>query len=160
MPFEKTYHVVAQHGVAFNIFEFTVKPSERCRLNELCFPNARRHNYQIVRKVMEVYDRMHAGAFSCFISVAISLPLNRIQGDALNAQRWTITGLVSAAVGSTVGVLAGGFISGGLAKTATAAFVASRLPTYHSGDVLVSISAKVKGGIGPQHTSTSMIVTA
>lgn len=160
MPFERTYHVVAHHGVAFNIFEFTVKPLERCRLNELCFSTARQHNYQIVRKVMEVYDRMQAGVLPCFVSVAISLPLNRIQGDALNAQRWTVTGLVSAAVGSTVGLLAGGFISGGLAKTATAAFVADRLPTYHSGDVLVSIDGKVKGGIGPQHTSISMIVTA
>ena len=31
-------------------------------------------------------------------------------------------------------------------------------PTYHAGDVLVSIEAQVNGGIGPQRSATSLII--
>jgi hypothetical protein len=31
-------------------------------------------------------------------------------------------------------------------------------PTYHAGDVLVSIEAQVSGGIGPQRSATSLII--
>ncbi|MFT0477408.1 hypothetical protein ACMSI6_26385 [Pseudomonas antarctica] len=32
------------------------------------------------------------------------------------------------------------------------------LPTYHAGDVLVSIEAQVNGGIGPQRTASTLII--
>jgi hypothetical protein len=32
------------------------------------------------------------------------------------------------------------------------------LPTYHAGDVLVSIEAQVNGGIGPQRTLSTLII--
>ena len=34
------------------------------------------------------------------------------------------------------------------------------LPTYHAGDVLVSIEAQVNGGIGPQRTLSTLIIKA
>ena len=32
------------------------------------------------------------------------------------------------------------------------------LPTYHAGDVLVSIEAQVNGGIGPQRSASTLII--
>ena len=37
-------------------------------------------------------------------------------------------------------------------------FTLSQLPTYHAGDVIVSLDAQVSGGIGPQHSASSMII--
>jgi len=33
-----------------------------------------------------------------------------------------------------------------------------KLPTYHAGDVIVSLDAQVSGGIGPRHSVWSMII--
>jgi len=33
-----------------------------------------------------------------------------------------------------------------------------KLPTYHAGDVIVSLDAQVSGGIGPQHSGSSMVI--
>ncbi|WLH71122.1 hypothetical protein [Pseudomonas sp. FP2309] len=37
-------------------------------------------------------------------------------------------------------------------------YVNETLPTYHAGDILVSIEAQVSGGIGPQRTASTMII--
>lgn len=37
-------------------------------------------------------------------------------------------------------------------------YVNETLPTYHAGDILVSIEAQVNGGIGPQRTASTLII--
>lgn len=36
----------------------------------------------------------------------------------------------------------------------------AELPTYHAGDVIISVEGEVSGGIGPQRSTKSAIVKA
>ncbi len=49
-------------------------------------------------------------------------------------------------------------VEGTVATTAVRSHVNDALPTYHAGDVIVSIQAQVNGGIGPQRSSVSLII--
>jgi hypothetical protein len=111
-----------------------------------------------------VYDKMQAKSLPCVMMIGISKPLTRQQGDALNAQRTKIANLAASAFGGatgTVGGLAGpaGSVAAGTVVTAgVRSYVNDALPTYHAGDVIVSIQAQVNGGIGPQRSSESLII--
>ncbi|WP_419736638.1 hypothetical protein [Pseudomonas sp. COR18] len=157
MQIDRTYRIVVHRGVIFDISEFTVREDNRYQLNTLHFAAVRRHNYQIIEKVKELYDRMQARHLTCVMSVAISKPLNRDQGDMLNDQRWTVTGVISGTVGFAIGKMTHPLVALP-AQVGTAAFVANRLPRYHAGDVLIALDAKVHGGIGPQHSSITLII--
>lgn len=155
MEIDRSYRFIGQRGVTFDVIEFTVRASNCCWLNTLHIPTAGRHQYRVVGKVKALYERMQAGQLPCVMVVAVSLPLTREQGDQLNLQRWTVASVVSGAVGGAVAAVAGP-LAGGLTKASVVPLVASRLPTFHAGDVLIGIDARVRGGIGPQHSSIAV----
>ncbi|HEK1684605.1 TPA: hypothetical protein SMR42_000916 [Pseudomonas putida] len=160
MEIDRSYRFIGHRGVTFDVIEFTVRADNCYWLNTLHIPAAGRYQYGVVGKVKELYERMQAGQLPCVMVVAVSLPLTREQGDALNSQRWTVAALVSAGGGAAVtGTVAPALVVGA-AKMGTFAFVSNRLPTFHAGDVLVSVEAKVQGGIGPQRSSTSLLLKA
>jgi hypothetical protein len=94
----------------------------------------------------------------CVMTVAISKPLTRRQGDLLNDQRMDIARITAAAVTVATKPISG--------PTSVAAgyganrFVLNKLPTYHAGDIIIGFDAQVSGGIGPQRSTSSMIIKA
>lgn len=162
---DRTYQVIAHHGITFDISEFTVQPGEHCQLRKLALTFVHKGHYQIVEAVAQLYDRMLAGNLPCQMKVAVSRPLTRQQGDVLNDQRSDVLTLVGAAVGKAAGtpvVGIAGTMAAGLVASA-AGFAASRLakgaiPPFHAGDVLVSLQAQVNGGIGPQRSALLLIL--
>lgn len=101
---------------------------------------------------------MQANDRPCSLRVAISSPLSRSQADLLNEQRNSVGAVFGSAVSTPIGAvtLTGGLVVGGLVGS----YVTSRIPTFHSGDRIVSIQAQVQGGIGPQRTNKSLIINS
>ena len=93
----------------------------------------------------------------CDMVVAISAPLTWEQADLFNQQRLSIAGVVAGAIGLAAKPLG---LYGAHAGAATAAFVRCQLDARHAGDVIVAVDAKVQGGIGPQHTSRTLLIKA
>ncbi|WP_288375038.1 hypothetical protein [uncultured Pseudomonas sp.] len=127
-------------------------------MNQLCLTAARQDNYRVIDLILEVYDRMQANDRPCWLRVAISSPISRSQADLLNEQRNSAGALFGSAVSTPIGTITpiGGFVVGGLVGS----YVTSRIPTFHSGDRIVSIQAQVQGGIGPQRTIKSLIINS
>ncbi|WP_447788797.1 MULTISPECIES: hypothetical protein [Pseudomonas] len=156
MKFEGTYQYMGNHGIVFNVSQITLTDSERGRLRELHFGEAKSAHYEVNSKVVEVYDKMQAKSLPCVMMIGISKPLTRQQGDALNAQRTKVANLAATAFGAA-GTVASSFV-GIPVGTGARMYVNEILPTYHAGDVLVSIEAQVNGGIGPQRTLSTLII--
>lgn len=97
MKFEGNFQYMGNHGVVFNVSQITLTDSERGRLRELHFGEAKSAHYEVNSKVVEVYDKMQAKNLPCVMMIGISKPLTRQQGDALNAQRTTIANLATTA---------------------------------------------------------------
>jgi hypothetical protein len=156
MKFDGTFQYLGNHGIVFNVSQITLTDSDRGRLSELHFGEAKSAHYEVNRKVVEVYDKMLAKNLPCQMMIGISKPLTRQQGDTLNAQRTKIANLAATAFGSAATVAspyAVAPVGGGVRM-----YVNEILPTYHAGDVLVSIEAQVSGGIGPQRTVSTLII--
>jgi len=100
MKFEGAFQYMGNHGIVFNVSQITLTDSERGRLRELHFGEAKHAHYEVNSKVVEVYDKMQAKGLPCVMMIGISKPLTRQQGDALNAQRTTIANLAAAAFAS------------------------------------------------------------
>lgn len=62
-------------------------------------------------------------------------------------------------MGNLAGPVAG-LAAGTAVGMGVRSYVNDVLPTYHAGDVVVSIQAQVSGGIGPQRTAESLIIRA
>lgn len=107
MKLDKTFQFTTQHGIVFNVSQITLTDSDRGRLRELHFGEAKNAHYQINSKVVEVYDKMQAKNLPCTMTIGISQPLTRHQGDALTGQRTDIVRLVSAASGGAAGTVGG-----------------------------------------------------
>jgi len=88
--------------------------------------------------------------------VAISNPLTRKQAELFNDQNdaleKAVGGITSAAFPSSRLLVKG--VAGLLAGTGVSFVMASR----HAGDVVVAVQAWVNGGIGPQHTSATLVI--
>ncbi|MFV3380567.1 MULTISPECIES: hypothetical protein [Pseudomonas] len=147
MQFKNSYRVIGYRDVVFDILEFEVK--RRSQIEMLYFDVARQINNRIIEKTIKLFDRMQARGRSCLMKVAISQPINRELCGALNDRRCTLTGLIPGPLPRSRIAVA--------AKVGAPAFVAERLLRYHAGDILISIDASIHGGIGPQHSSISMI---
>src|SRR3546814_3606046 len=81
MKFEGTFQYMGNHGVVFNVSQITLTDSERGRLRELHFGEAKSAHYEVNSKVVEVYDKMLAKNLPCVMMIGISKPLTRQQGD-------------------------------------------------------------------------------
>ncbi|QXI41115.1 hypothetical protein HU734_012500 [Pseudomonas wayambapalatensis] len=165
MRAEKAYHYVGRYGIAFDISEFIIQPGQCCDLPKLSLPSVHGAHYKVTIKARELYDRMLPGKLPCHIKILVSRPLTREQADQLNENRITVPALVSAAISAATGAgVAGAFgklagkIAGGTTGAAATIAIRNQLPTFHSSDVLVSLEAQVKGGIGPQVSALTLIL--
>ncbi|MDY0835538.1 hypothetical protein [Pseudomonas sp. SED1] len=156
MKFDGTFQYLGNHGIVFNVSQITLTDSDRGRLSELHFGEAKSAHYEVNRKVVEVYDKMLAKNLPCQMMIGISKPLTRQQGDTLNAQRTKIANLAATAFGSAATVASPYAVAP--VGVGVRMYVNEILPTYHAGDVLVSIEAQVNGGIGPQRTVSTLII--
>ncbi|MGR3886377.1 hypothetical protein [Pseudomonas sp. 1152_12] len=157
MKFEGTFQYIGNHGIVFNVSQITLTDNERGRLRELHFGEAKAAHYEVNSKVVEVYDKMLAKGLPCMMMVGISKPLTRQQGDTLNAQRTKVANLAAAAFASATSYVATPYV-GAPVGVGVRMYANQILPTYHAGDVLVSIEAQVNGGIGPQRTASTLII--
>ena len=157
MKFEGTFQYMGNHGIVFNVSQVTLTDSERGRLRELHFGEAKSAHYEVNRKVVEVYDKMLAKNLPCLMMIGISKPLTRQQGDVLNTQRTKIANLAASAFAGATSYVASPYV-GAPVGAGVRMYVNETLPTYHAGDVLVSIEAQVNGGIGPPRTASPLII--
>ncbi len=157
MKFDGTFQYLGNHGIVFNVSQITLTDSDRGRLSELHFGEAKSAHYEVNRKVVEVYDKMLAKNLPCQMMIGISKPLTRQQGDTLNAQRTRIANLAASAFAGATAYVATPYV-GAPVGIGVRMYVNDTLPTYHAGDVLVSIEAQVNGGIGPQRTGSTLII--
>ncbi|WP_338485973.1 hypothetical protein VRB68_12075 [Pseudomonas trivialis] len=157
MKFEGTFQYIGNHGIVFSVSQITLTDSERGRLRELHFGEAQNAHYEVNRKVVEVYDKMLTKNLPCLMMIGISKPLTRQQGDVLNAQRTKIANLAASAFAGATSYVASPYV-GAPVGAGVRMYVNETLPTYHAGDILVSIEAQVNGGIGPQRTASTLII--
>ena len=148
------------HGISFTVVHFTVEPSDRGRLRELHLYETKAAHFETSNLVVDLYDRMLAKDRPCVMMVGVSSPLTRAHADTLNEQRMSIANITAGVFGAAARVLPYGFVAGPVLGKAAHLFVLERLPTYHAGDVIVSVDARTNGGIGPQHSTSSMIIKA
>ncbi|MFS0826056.1 hypothetical protein [Pseudomonas phoenicis] len=162
MKFGGSFQYRGQHGIVFNVSRITLLDSDRGRLRELHFDGVKGAHYEVSNKVVEVYDKMLAKGLSCLMTIGISLPLTRKQGDTLNEQRTLVTTLVSSAFAGAASAVGSSLVGTSLVGAPVGAgvrmYVNKILPTYHAGDVLVGIDAQVDGGIGPQRSTSTLII--
>ena len=140
MKFEGAFQYMGNHGIVFNVSQITLTDSERGRLRELHFGEAKHAHYEVNSKVVEVYDKMQARGLPCVMMIGISKPLTRQQGDALNAQRTTIANLATTASTAAAKAVAPYYVAASVG-TGVRMYANEILPTYHAGDVLVGIEA-------------------
>lgn len=155
MDFERTQHV-GHYGVVFTLIHFTVQPDDAASLRTINLPEITKHHFEVTRLIEETYERMLAQGRPCRMVLAVSQPVSRNSADLLNDQRATIGTLVGSIGGKLASPL--GSIAEKIAGATSASATKNRLPTFHSGDVIVSIDAQVSGGIGPQRSSASLIL--
>ncbi|MEG5263949.1 hypothetical protein TRP66_06560 [Pseudomonas sp. JDS28PS106] len=153
----KNYRYQGHFGVVFNVTSFTVAPSDRPALRQIFFCELGAQCHKVSDLIVDMYDRMIAGQRPCNMVVAISVPLTREQADLFNQQSLKIAGVVAGAIGLAAKPLG---LYGAPAGPAAGAFVRSQLDARHAGDVIVAVDAKVQGGIGPQHSSRTLLMTA
>ncbi len=155
MDIERT-HIHSQHGINFSLAIIRLVWAERSRLLHMKYCPSAKASHAVADLAVEIFDRMQAKDRACVLKVFVSLPLTRTQADSLNQQRVTIAGVIgglAAVAGKRINTFVG--IGSGLAvRWATQ----EGLPTYHVGDVIVSVEGEVSGGIGPQHSVKSQIV--
>nr|WP_314488689.1 hypothetical protein [uncultured Pseudomonas sp.] len=157
MKFEGTFQHRGRHGIVFSVSQITLMDSDRGRLRELHFGEAKSAHYEVSRKVVEVYDKMLAKDLPCLMMIGISTPLTRGQADTLNAQRTQIANLAASAFAGAASSVTSPYV-GVPVGAGVRMYVNEILPTYHAGDVLVSIEAQVSGGIGPQRSTSTLII--
>ena len=106
--------------------------------------------------VTDIYDRMLAQGRPCEMMVAISNPLTRKQAELFNDQNDALEKAVSGMTGAA-------FPASRLWVKGAAGYFAGKAVSFamasrHAGDVAVAVQAWVSGGIGPQHTSSTMVI--
>ncbi len=156
------YRYQGRLGIVFHVGRFIVQPSDRANLYSLRFCEVRTAHYEVTRLIVQLYDKMLAQERPCLMMIAFSQPLTREQADRLNEQRTLVSMLTSTAFGAMAAALPGGEVAKRVGRFVLGAgasrFVGGKLPTYHAGDIILSLVATVEGGIGPQQSSSSMIL--
>jgi hypothetical protein len=156
MDFERTQHV-GHYGVVFTLIHFTVGPGDAASLRTLKLPEISKGSYEVTRLLEETYDRMLAQGRPCRMVLAVSNRLSGKTADLLNDQRVRVGGVVSSLSGKAVSEVFGPLV-GGMAGMFSGGKARQGIPTYHVGDVIVSIDAQVAGGIGPQRSSSALLL--
>jgi hypothetical protein len=126
-------------------------------LRTLKLPEISKGSYEVTRLLEETYDRMLAQGRPCRMVLAVSDRLSRKTADLLNDQRVRVGGVVSSLSGKAVSEVFGPLV-GGMAGMFSGGKARQGIPTYHVGDVIVSIDAQVAGGMGPQRSSSALLL--
>jgi hypothetical protein len=106
--------------------------------------------------VADIYDQMLAQERPCEMLVAISSPLTRQQTELFNNQNDALTKAIT--VVSSCASPASPLLIKGAAGLVTGTATSFVKESRHTGDMLVAVQAWVNGGIGPQHTSATMVI--
>jgi len=155
---DATYSYTGHYGVQIEVFQFVVTAANRACMHILDLPVPESARFEVKQFLINAYERMQSKNLQCSMAIAISEPLIREAADALNSQRYTVTAAVTAAMKAAIGAATRSAIATGLTAVAVPSFAKGKLRTYHSGDVIVAIDLQVRGGIGPQRSSQSMII--
>lgn len=131
-------------------------PEDRLALRSLHFPEAGGECWRVHQLLSDTYDRMLAQKRSCEMVVAVSRPLTREQADLFNDQNIALQTAAATVVGALFPATRGRYkaAAGGAAGFAVGLVLEPR----HAGDVVVAVEAWVAGGIGPQHTSSAVLI--
>ncbi len=156
MDFERTQHV-GHYGVVFTLIHFTVQPDDAASLRTINLPEITKGHFEVIRLIEETYERMLAQGRPCRMVLAVSNRLSRNTADLLNDQRVRVGGAISSLSGKAVTEVFGPLV-GGMAGMFSGGKAKQGIPTYHVGDVIVSIDAQVAGGIGPQRSSSALLL--
>lgn len=147
---------IGHFGVVFMLHQFTVTPVDQRGLQQLRLSGDGLMDYEINKLVMSTYDRMLARNLPCEMLVAISKPLLREQADLFNTQRGTMM-----AIAGGIGRYAAKPLRVyGYPVGPAMSWLVSHMETRHAGDVVVIVDARVKGGIGPQTSISSLLIKA
>ncbi|MEL7936445.1 MULTISPECIES: hypothetical protein [Pseudomonas] len=149
--------VCSSQGICFALTRIRLQPHERNRLRLLRYSSTSLLNQDIADFVTEVFDYMQVKNRECSLEVALSEPLTRQLADALNTQNLQVALTLSSIAGALVGF--GNKVAGVAAGGAVRKYARSRLRNFHSGDRILSVAARVSGGIGPQATLQSTLIT-
>ncbi|MBU6955270.1 hypothetical protein [Hahella sp. HN01] len=178
----KPVHVFRHHKIAKR-YQFDIT-NETSKIFQTQYTHNGVLNYVIKIKAVKLYDRMLAKNFRCSMTIIVYHPLTAEEVSILNRQRNKIANGVGGVVGfasqrllpfskgkggqPTRGVKEVGKTEAkeAVAKGATGAgaavvarnFVLDNIREYNEGDILIQLEAEVKGGIGPQHSGTSVVV--
>lgn len=153
---ERTQYI-GHFGVVFLLHRFTVAPSDRSSLQHLRLSERGLLDYEINNLVMNLYGRMQAGNLECEMLVGISKPLHRDQADMFNKQRITLASVA----GGLVGFASKPFwLYGAPVAPLVSSLVYRSLEPRHAGDIIIIADARVKGGIGPQSSTLSLLIKA
>ncbi|MGN8344893.1 hypothetical protein ACLEJQ_14950 [Pseudomonas sp. SMV71] len=152
---EKTQYV-GHYGLTFSVTRLRVMPREKHLLKSLCFLEMNAVAPQVCYRLTELYEKMLAKDLPCLMVVAISKPLSRRQADIFNLQKDLLITVISSAFAVPAKLFSSrASVSVGAAVAGSAW---SRLRGYHAGDVIVGLDAQVNGGIGPQRSTSSMVL--
>lgn len=157
MNLERTRYI-GHYGIVFSVTRFTVAPGGRDSLKHLCLLEAKTSLTQVRDRLMALYEKMLPSNLPCVMTVAISKPLTRQQGELLNNQRLLIKDLIADAIAAPMGMVSDQ--GGRMVAKVVGEFISSKLRNYHAGDIVVGFDAQVRGGIGPQRSTSSMVVYA
>ena len=155
---DATYSYTGHYGVQIEVFQFVVTAANRACIHILDLPIPESARFEVKQFVINAYERMQSKNLQYSTAVAISKPLTREAADALNSQRYTVTAAITAAMKAAIGAVTRSAIATGLTGVAVPYFLKGKLRTYHSGDVIVAVDLQVRGGIGPQRSSQSIIL--
>lgn len=155
MNLERTQYI-GHYGVTFTVIRFTVTPHNRHKLATLCLIDAQASAMEVRLRLQNLYEKMLARDLPCLMTVAISKPLTRKQAEYLNSRNNLIKQTVSGAVAAPMGIISEHAKS--MVENAVSDLIFRKLRNFHSADIIIGIDAQVKGGIGPQHSTSSMHV--
>ncbi len=161
-------HNVFQEKVIARRINYQIIQGQISPINNAVYSPNSFINVTIKREALELYNRMLATRFRCDMQITVYNPLTPAQIDAINANHAKL----ARTAGNTAGAVAGLVIPGKVVTKAAFSKVASgvgvgsyvhgktleNLRKYYVGDVYVHFDAKVSGGIGPQHSTTSVLV--
>ncbi|MCD4531030.1 hypothetical protein [Pseudomonas sp. C3-2018] len=157
MILERTRYI-GRHEIIFSVTRFTVAPGDQESLQRLCLLEAKTSLAEVRSRLVELHEKVLARDLPCVMTVVVSKPLTRQQGDLLNNQRQLIESVIADAIAAPMGMVSDQ--AGRMVAKVVGEFVGSKLRNYHAGDVIVGFDAQVRGGIGPQRSASSMVMYA
>lgn len=107
-------------------------------------------------EAVDLAKHMQAGQRVCTLTVVVYPPMTAAAAETRNVANTKVVNLVAGAAGGAVSV-ANKFVGMGVGAV-TRNYLLEEVRKFHEGDILISVSAEVNGGIGPQKAYRSVVV--